>query len=311
MQKIKRDDLQNEDYDTSNKSCSSHSIIFFIILATIAVIASIYYLIPGEVGKQIMNVEYSKVWWKDNYEIINKMQLEQIKTFVAQYKQKWWDTANKPTDSQANAQPQANNNAPATQDSIKTLTKDQLAAIKKWAYVQWNKDAKISIVEYSDLECPFCIRQFSEWNIEKAIAKIGNTVVNSIFKPFRWVPHENSEAEANATLCAGELGWLDAYNFYYKQIFTRTKGWNWTWFSLDNLVPLAKEAWIDTKKFQACIDSKRNIAVYDANTTEWKNLWVQWTPGNVIINNETGKYELIAWAYPESEFERVITELLK
>jgi hypothetical protein len=31
----------------------------------------------------------------------------------------------------------------------------------------------------------------------------------------------------------------------------------------------------------------------------------------VIINNETGEYMLIEWAYPVSEFERVITKLLK
>jgi hypothetical protein len=40
-------------------------------------------------------------------------------------------------------------------------------------------------------------------------------------------------------------------------------------------------------------------------------MWVQWTPGNVIINNETWKYILIAGAYPVTEFESKIDELLK
>lgn len=59
------------------------------------------------------------------------------------------------------------------------------------------------------------------------------------------------------------------------------------------------------------MDSKKNIARFDAETTEGRKLGVQGTPGTVVINNETGEYELIAGAYPVSEFERVIDKLLK
>ncbi len=296
---VETEEIQEEIVQETQKNSPVWITVLFIILSTIAVILSLYYLIPQEVNKKILEVEYSKVWWEENYKIINKMQLEQVETFVKQYKQQQWNWA------QDNTQWSTNN-----ADAVKTLSKDELAAIKNWAYIEWNKDAKITIVEYSDLECPFCIRQFKEWNIDKIKEKYGDKV-NNIFKNFRWVPHENAEIEASANLCAWELGWADAYVFYYKQIFSRSNWWNGTWFSKDNLVPLAKEAWLDTEKFQQCLDSKRHIAKFDADTAEWKKLWVQWTPGNVIINNETGKYILIAWAYPVSEFERVIEELLK
>jgi len=296
---VETEEIQEEIVQETQKNSPVWITVLFIILSAIAVILSLYYLIPQEVNKKILEVEYSKVWWEENYKIINKMQLEQVETFVKQYKQQQWNWA------QDNTQWSTNN-----ADAVKTLSKDELAAIRNWAYIEWNKDAKITIVEYSDLECPFCIRQFKEWNIDKIKEKYGDKV-NNIFKNFRWVPHENAEIEASANLCAWELGWSDAYVFYYKQIFSRSNWWNGTWFSKDNLVPLAKEAWLDTEKFQQCLDSKRHIAKFDADTAEWKKLWVQWTPGNVIINNETGKYILIAWAYPVSEFERVIEELLK
>ncbi|MDD2486974.1 MAG: thioredoxin domain-containing protein [Candidatus Gracilibacteria bacterium] len=296
---------KNFENEAGNDSCckqssSLGSIIFFIILSTIAVIASLYYIVPQEVNKVIMNVEYTKVGGKENYDIINKMQLEQIKNYVQQYKQQ----GDKPAAANKDNAPQP------TADAIKTLSKDELAAIKKGAYIEGNPEAKITIVEYSDLECPFCIRQFKEGNVEKTIEKYAGKV-NNIFKNFRGVPHENSEAEANAALCAGDLGGLKAYSFYYKQIFSRSNGGNGTGFSKDNLVPLAKEAGLDGAKFQACLDSKKNIEKFDADTAEGKKLGVQGTPGNVIINNETGKYMLIAGAYPASEFEAKIEELLK
>lgn len=191
----------------------------------------------------------------------------------------------------------------------KTLTQDEIAAIKKTAYIEGNKDAIITLVEYSDLECPFCIRQFTDGTIQKVREKYEGKV-NSAFKNFRGVPHENAEAEANALLCAGDIGGTDTYVAYYNAIFTRSKGGNGTGFSKDALLPLAKELKIDGKKFQTCVDSKENIARFDAETSEGQKMGVQGTPGTVVINNQTGEYELIAGAYPVSEFERVINKLL-
>lgn len=68
---------------------------------------------------------------------------------------------------------------------------------------------------------------------------------------------------------------------------------------------------MDGKKVQECIDSKKNIVRFDTETAEGKKYGVQGTPGTLVINNETGEYELIAGAYPISEFERVIDRLLR
>ena len=39
--------------------------------------------------------------------------------------------------------------------------------------------------------------------------------------------------------------------------------------------------------------------------------WITGTPGNILINNTTGEYEVISWAYPTSAFEAIIDKLLK
>ena len=43
---------------------------------------------------------------------------------------------------------------------------------------------------------------------------------------------------------------------------------------------------------------------------EARGFGVSGTPGSVVINNSNGNWELIAGAYPVSEFENVINRLL-
>lgn len=302
--KVETDDVFTPASSKKQMKCKHPAFIgglLFMLVSVGLIVAAMYYIVPKEVANKIMEVEYSKVGWEDNYKIINKMQLEQIANFVKEYK------AKNPTDKTTENK---DDTSAATPTADAVLTKDQIEAIKSSGFVEWNKDAKITIVEYSDLECPFCIRQAKEWIIKQLRDKYEGKV-NSIFKNFRWVPHDNSEIEASASLCAGDLGWVEAYSSYYHKIFERSNGWNGTGFSKDNLVPLAKEIWLNESKFKECLDSKKNVAKFDADTAEWKKMWVQWTPGNVIINNETGKYILIAGAYPITEFESKIEELLK
>lgn len=300
------------------KGCHGKGLVIFLLLISILTnLATGYYLSVGGVKsggntdaianavieKYLAN-EYQKSGSKENYDLLAKAQrlqmvdqLPQIKQFIAS--------------KEGGVKPgtESTSTGSTTATAAKTLTKDDIAAMKKTAYIEGNKDAIITLVEYSDLECPFCIRQYKDGTIKKIHDEFGDKV-NSIFKNFRGVPHENSETETNALLCVGDLGGTDKYVAYYNAIFTRTNGGNGTGFSKDALLPLAKELKLDGKKFQECVDSKKNITRFDAETAEGAKLGVQGTPGTVVINNQTGEYELIAGAYPVSEFERVINKLL-
>ena len=81
--------------------------------------------------------------------------------------------------------------------------------------------------------------------------------MNSIFKNFRGVPHENAEIEAVATLCAGQVGGTEKYASYYQAILGRSNGGNGTGYSKDALVPLAKEFGLDMKKFLLELESQK------------------------------------------------------
>ena len=301
----------NQEHDTAHsQNKQAHSKVLIVSLLLISIITSIgssigsSYFFSKEISKNLRDtylaIEHER---KENYELVTKaqrLQLEQQLPQIREFVQKG-----------SSANPSATTGqTTATSDEPKKLSPEDLASIKKAAYIEGNKNAKITLVEYSDLECPFCIRQYKEGTIKKVHEKYGDKV-NSIFKNFRGVPHENAEIEANALLCVGDIWGTDKYVSFYSKILERSNGGNGTGFSKDSLIPLAKEIGVDGKKTQECMDSKKNIARFDAETTEGRKLGVQGTPGTVVINNETGEYELIAGAYPVSEFERVIDKLLK
>ncbi len=290
-----------QDNATSNSSIFLMIIIGLIIIATVAImvrwgnIAGLKIAWTRDIVKEeLLNLEYSKVWGKDNYEVIQKAQLKQIEQYVAQ------------TKGQAPAPAAWDNTAPA---AVKTMTQDEVKALKDSSYFEWNKDAKISVYEFSDLECPFCIRQYKEGTIKKVLEKFGDKV-NTAFKNFPLDFHKNAAKESEAALCVGSIAGADKYVAFHHGIFEKTTG-NGEGFSLDNLAPLATSIGVDWAKFKECFDGWKGAAALKTDQDLGKKYGVTGTPGSVIVNNETGKYVLIAWAYPFEEFETKINELLK
>lgn len=303
----------NQEHDHVDNTNTKHPKTLIVSLLLISIVTGIVssvgssYFFSKDISKNVLDgylaLEYQKNGGKENYELVTKAQRLQLEQQLPQIR----EFVNKGGSTNPSAAAGA---TPTTPTESKKLTPDELASIKKTAYIEGNKDAKITLVEYSDLECPFCIRQYKEGTIKKVHEKYGDKV-NSTFKNFRGVPHENAEIEANALLCVGDIGGAEKYSSFYSKILERSNGGNGTGFSKDSLIPLAKEIGVDGKKVQECMDSKKNIIRFDAETAEGRKLGVQGTPGTVVINNETGAYELIAGAYPVSEFERVIDKLLK
>lgn len=190
-----------------------------------------------------------------------------------------------------------------------TLTPDQLAAVKKDQVVEGDKAAKITIVEYSDLECPFCIRHHNDSTITNAMAAYP-WVVNHIFKVVQGVNHPGTEYKSLAALCAKKLKGDEAFVGMYKKTLENSS----TSAVVPNtkLMEFAQEFKINTSDLEDCIAKWDTKAQYAANWAEFRTFTSSpWTPGNIIINNETGKWTLIAGAYPVDTFKQVIDSLLK
>lgn len=121
-------------------------------------------------------------------------------------------------------------------------------------YVRGNKDASVTLVEYSDFECPSCQRMHPVY--DKILQKFGSSV-RFVQRMFPLPQNINAEKEAEAVLCAGKIGGEKTYWKYGDEIFKRTTGKEGgEGFALDKLLPLAKELGVSEKAFGKCLDKE-------------------------------------------------------
>ena len=150
------------------------------------------------------------------------------------------------------------------------LTKDD--------YIRGNPDAPITIVEYSDLECPFCKRFHP--TVKQALAEYGDQV--------RWVYrhfpldaiHSKADKEAEAAECAGELGGSEKFWAYIDKVYEITPSNN----GLDlNLLPqIAKDLGLDQKAFESCFNSGKYAEKVENQYQEGIRFGVNGTPGSFV-----------------------------
>lgn len=199
--------------------------------------------------------------------------------------------------------------APQGEDapSLKKATDEQARALKADFYLDGEPNARFTVFEFSDLECPFCKRQEDQGVIAAVKAKFPGEVAR-VFKVNPLPFHPQAHIAATAVLCAGEIGGADAY---YKGVSALFAAGNASTGQFEDSVPagLGKALKLDAKKFDACYKSDKFKDAIEASIAQGAALGVQGTPGNVIFDNQTGNYVLLAGAYPVEYFARAIEQL--
>ncbi|PCI24898.1 disulfide bond formation protein DsbA [Candidatus Peregrinibacteria bacterium] len=171
-------------------------------------------------------------------------------------------------------------------------------------HVQGDRDAKISIIEYSDYECPFCKRN------HPTVQKVVNDYKGVVNWAYRHLPLEfhdpNATDQAEATECVAVANGNAAFWIMNGEIFERTKS-NKS-FPFKQLEPLVKELGFDVAKYNACMKSNETLSIINQHKVEAAALGISGTPANILRNNETGEVRFLPGAYPYEAFEAVIEE---
>ena len=281
-------------------------VMIAISSVTLIAVAFLFFCMKSMVAQAIENNEAMKVGGADNYALLQTLynsngfksaQQQQIQGAVSQMA--------------GGTQQQAGTDTTAAGgDSFPSgkLTQDQLAKIKKDAYVKGDKDAQVTIVEYSDPECPFCIRHHNDKTIDTVMNAFPDKV-NHIMKVVQGVNHPGTHYKSLAILCAGNMDGVDGYYGMFDQILGNSTPQAPT--ATGDIAAYAKTLGLNATKLATCIDTKKTEAIYSANWQEAISFQSTGTPGNLIINNETGEWKLIAGAYPADSFNQVISAWVK
>lgn len=162
-----------------------------------------------------------------------------------------------------------------------------LAPITEDDHVLGNPDADIIIVEYSDIECPYC-KEFHS-TMHTVIDEFGTT--GRVAWVYRHLPldrvHPKARTEAEATECAADLGGNDAFWSYIDRLFEITPSNNQL--DLDRLPEVAEEVGLDRAAFEECMDSGRTADAVEEDLQSARAAGASGTPHSVILLTGTGE----------------------
>lgn len=156
-----------------------------------------------------------------------------------------------------------------------------------------DKDAKVTLVEFSDYQCPFCKRvRPTIWRImDEYKGKI-----RYVFGDFPLSFHKDAKKASEAARCAGDQGKYFEFN---RKIFD-----NQSAIGIDDLKKYAKELQLNTKDFDKCLDSGKTAKVVEESIQLGSSVGVSGTPA-YFINGI-----MLSGALPYESFKEIIdTEL--
>jgi len=145
-------------------------------------------------------------------------------------------------------------------------------------HIRGNPNAKIIIVEYSDLECPFC-KVFHN-TMKQVLAS--NSDVAWVYRHYPIVQlHATAVREAEATECAWDQGGNDIFWSYTDRLFELTKSNDGL---ADSELPrIAGELGLNVTEFNNCLSSGKFSGKVQAAIEDAKMMGVTGTPSSFIV----------------------------
>jgi protein-disulfide isomerase len=204
-------------------------------------------------------------------------------------------------------QEQAQINAQAEQEKLVEQKAKDVIPPNEDDHIFGDRNALISIIEYSDFECPFCKRFY---RTPKQVIENNSGVVNSVFRHFPLGFHEPlATQQALASECIADIGGNEKFWEYHGKIFETTDS-NGKGMEVSELTTLAQEVGVNVNEFETCLDSEKFLTHVQADLKSGADAGVTGTPGNIIRNNKTGEVRFLPGAYPIEAVQAAVDELM-
>jgi protein-disulfide isomerase len=187
-----------------------------------------------------------------------------------------------------NNPPPAANNPPSAPAIVEVNYED--------APSKGNKDAPVVLVEYTDYQCPFCERHFTQTysQIVSQYVDTGKVLYVSKDFPLNNI-HPQAQKAAEATHCVRDQLGDDGFFKMHDLLFQNQASLN-----VANFKKWAREVGADGSEFDGCLDSGKNAGIVAKNLQEGQADGIRGTPG-FLINGKA-----LSGAQPFSAFQQAI-----
>ena len=198
-------------------------------------------------------------------------------------------------DKNENKQPEPDSPKP----EVKIFPTDEAAKLVDDDAAKGDGTAPVTIVEFSDFQCPYCARFAANTISQIDENYIKNGKVKVVYRDFPLDSHKNAVPAALAAQCAGEQG---KFWEMHDVIFEKQSEWDESAEAAEKFKNYSKQLGLDVKKFNACFDSKKYEDEIQKDLIDGVAAGIQGTPGSFLNGKEvagfcwsqsryTGKYE--------------------
>lgn len=189
------------------------------------------------------------------------------------------------------AAPQPSNDTPADADDDPVLGQ---------------ADAPVTLIEFTDYQCPFCSRHFTQTygQIKKEYIDTGK--VKYVVRDYPLGFHPHAQKTSEATECADKQGKF--WEMHDKLFQTQA-----TWSPLADVIPTlkqyAKDLGLNSTQFDSCLDSGEMASEVTADQADGSAAGISGTPGFWVLG-PGGKSQNISGAVPYATFKQAIDSML-
>ncbi len=180
---------------------------------------------------------------------------------------------------------------------------DNVLPVSAKDHLRGSKEAAITLIEYSDLECPYCKR------FHPTMQKILNDYqgkVNWVYRHFPLSFHQNAAPAALAAECVGEQAGNAGFWQFVDGIFADANT-----LSQETISSVVGNMTIDKSQFDTCFKNKKYQSVIDDDLASGQKASVNGTPSTFLINNKTLETKLISGAQPYEQVKQIIDSELE
>lgn len=169
--------------------------------------------------------------------------------------------------------------------------------------VSGNENAKVTIVEFSDFQCPFCKRFFDETYSQLKRDYVDTGKVKFYYRHLPLAIHPLAQDAAEATECANEQ---DKFWEFHDLLFQNFDEWTTVTEAQlpDTLTGYAGDLGMNTEEFNTCLTSNKHEEKVKKDAAAGQAAGASGTP-TFFINGKP-----LVGAYPYETFKTVIEEEL-
>ena len=168
------------------------------------------------------------------------------------------------------------------------------------------ESAPVTIIDFSDFQCPKCARFVKSTEPEIKSEYIDTAKVALVFKHFPRLGSDSFFA-ALASECAKEQG---KFWEYHDVLYQNQQGENSGWASKEKLKEFASQIGLDRQQFDPCLDSEKYKPIIDRDLALIKELNLQSTPSFLILKSDGTEMEVLSGTHPFPSFKALIDKRL-